>query len=125
MDIPKAFRNESIAVRHFDRWQALGVQHQAFGNDDVAIENESRQGVNVAGPKRTFLFWWHGAIDVIPYCRGKGPVISKRPRGRRRIERASASDQARSELAALPGRSVAGRAFARVNLLTLFGGAAS
>ena len=92
VNILEAVRTESIAVRHFDLWQARSVEDLPFGNYFVAIENEGRQRVNIAGAERTLLFRRHGPIDVVPNGRGKRPIIGKRPRRRRGIERSSASD---------------------------------
>src|SRR5690348_5430266 len=125
VDILDALRNEPVAVGHLDLRQAGRVNDLTFGNDFVLIQNESRQRVDVARAKRTLLLRWHGSIDVIVNRCGKWPVIRKRPRRRGDGERASASDQPRSKLAALASRTVARRAFIRKNLRALFGRAAS
>src|SRR2546423_12618467 len=107
VNILEALRNKSIAVGHLDLRESRRVDHLPFGNDFIAIENESGECVDVARAQRTFLLWRHGAIDVIPNRGGKRPIIGERPRRRRTIERASASHQTRSHLAAIPRWSVA------------------
>lgn len=79
VNVLEVMRNEIVAVGHFHFGQARGVDDLGFGDDLIAVENERRQSVNLAGAKRTLLLRRHGAIDVVPYRGGKGPVIGKRP----------------------------------------------
>ena len=79
VNVLEVMRNEIVAVGHFHFGQARSVDHLRFGDDLIAVENERRQSVNLAGAKRTLLLRRHGAIDVVPYRGGKGPVIGKRP----------------------------------------------
>ena len=79
VNVLEVMRNEIVAIGHFYLGQARGVGDLGLGNDLVARENKRRQGVHIAGAKSALLFWWHGAIDVVPYRGGKGPIVGKRP----------------------------------------------
>ena len=79
VNVLEVMRNEIVAVGHFHFGQTRGVDDLGFGDDFVVGENECRQSVNVAAAKRPLLLRRHGAVDVVPYRGGKGPVIGKRP----------------------------------------------
>src|SRR5262245_4218063 len=66
-----------IALRHFDLRQTGGVEYVSLLDNSVAIQNKGRQSVHLFGCERPLSradvghTAGHGAVDEVPYGRGK------------------------------------------------------
>ena len=67
--LPRRREGKSVAIRHFDLRQTLGVHDLVFLDDVVLVQQEGGEGVHLIGAQRPFFPQRHAAIDVIPYRR--------------------------------------------------------
>src|SRR3990167_7370541 len=84
-------RKESIPIRHLDFRKTLGVHDVVLFDDFIAIEQKGGHSIHLVGAERSFLFWRHGTVDIVPDRRRKRPVTPHGPHGVRGVERAFAA----------------------------------
>src|SRR5438477_345792 len=73
--LPRGREGKSIAIRHFDLWESLGVHNLIFLNDVVLVEQEGGKGVHLIRAERPLFPQWHAAIDVTMRSLGK-PIVN-------------------------------------------------
>src|ERR1700674_579465 len=78
--LPRCFRlrrEKSVASRHLNFQESLGVEDVTLFDDFVLVEQKSSYSVDLVGSERSLCVPRQGAVDIVPHRRRERPIAPK------------------------------------------------